>query len=142
MNYEPIEEHHNKRATFLPQTTDDTTPCIQLAGIQIYTYLFRRQLRISIHYDTAEDFLLDDNDTLPTEISLSGTIVYDRHQNTRESCPTCSGFSRETTHMICMTCGTDFTTEPPQKITTNALEVLRGAYAEVRRLQAEIDQNT
>jgi hypothetical protein len=82
MNYEPIEEHHNKRATFLPQTSDDTTPCIQLAGIQIYTYLFRGQLRISVHYDTAEDFLLDDNDAVPTEITIGPSVVYDSRQDT------------------------------------------------------------
>ena len=82
MNYEPIEEHHNKRATFHPQTRDDGTPCVQLAGIQIYTYLHQRQLCISVHYDTAEDFLLDENDAVPTEISLSGIVVYDSHKNT------------------------------------------------------------
>lgn len=81
MNYEPIEEHHNKRTLFRPQTTDDTTPCIELAGIQVYTYLHRGELRISIHYDTAEQFLLDENDTIPTEISVGGTIVYKSHHN-------------------------------------------------------------
>lgn len=85
MNYEPIEEHHNKRAIFRPQTRDDTTPCVELAGIQIYTYLHRGQLRISIHYDTAEAFLLDENNTIPTEISVGGTIVYDSHHPQQET---------------------------------------------------------
>lgn len=79
MNYEAIEEHHNKHATFHPQTTRNETPCVQLAGIQIYTYLHQAQLRISIHYDTTESFLLAEHDNVPTEISVGGTIVYNSH---------------------------------------------------------------
>lgn len=81
MNYEPVEEHHNKHAVFRPQTRDDSTPCVELAGIQIYTYLHQGQLRISVYYDSTEEFLLDEHDAVPTEISLSGIIVYDSHKD-------------------------------------------------------------
>lgn len=52
------------------------------------------------------------------------------------TCPACTGRSRETTHMICMECGTDYTAEPPRRITPHGLEVLREALAEVKRLRA------
>lgn len=52
-------------------------------------------------------------------------------------CPTCSGPTRETTHMICMECGTDYASGPPQKIPANAFAVLRAGLDEVKRLRAE-----
>jgi hypothetical protein len=58
-----------------------------------------------------------------------------------EACPTCSGPTRETSHMICMDCGTDYFADPPQKLSANALEVLRGYRAEVDRLRAEAEQH-
>lgn len=54
------------------------------------------------------------------------------------TCPTCSGRSRETTHMICMECGTDYLAQPPQKLTANGLAVLLGYRAELHRLRAEL----
>lgn len=51
------------------------------------------------------------------------------------TCPTCTGQTRETTHMICMDCGTDYTTDPTQRLTPHGLEVLREALAEVGRLR-------
>jgi len=54
------------------------------------------------------------------------------------ACLTCSGRTRETTHMICLECGTDYLAEPPQKLTENGLAVLLGYRAEVHRLRAEL----
>lgn len=76
------DNHYNNNVTFLPQTSEHTTPCVEIGGIQVYTYFHRGQLRISVHYDTAEPDLLDDNHRVATEITIGGTTVYDTASNT------------------------------------------------------------
>lgn len=53
-------------------------------------------------------------------------------------CSVCSGPTCETTHMICLECGTDYAAEPPQKLSDNALSVLRTSLDEVHRLRSEV----
>lgn len=52
-------------------------------------------------------------------------------------CPKCWGPSRETTHMICLECGTDYLASPPQKLTENGLRVLCAGLEELARLREE-----
>jgi hypothetical protein len=52
-------------------------------------------------------------------------------------CPVCSFPVRETSHMICMACGTDYAAKPPQKLSRNAFAVLLAYRDEADRLRAE-----
>jgi hypothetical protein len=69
--------------------------------------------------------------------SLCGPPLVVEELMAENACPTCSWPTRETTHMICMDCGTDYLAAPPQKLSANAFEVLCGYRAEVHRLRAE-----
>lgn len=68
----------NRAAKFLPQTDDETRPCIELAGVQVYAYLDNDGvLRVSVDLDTADERLKDDEDCVTVRMTVQGETVYD-----------------------------------------------------------------
>jgi hypothetical protein len=81
---------------------------------------------------TVEDATSTAYNAIVTEIRGSRDIVA-----ALLPCPVCSFPVRETSHMICMACGTDYAAKPPQKLSPNAFAVLLAYRDEVDRLRAE-----
>lgn len=89
------EQRINMAATFLPMEppavieTDPVTggpapydpdggtlPCIEVGGVQVYAYFSDGVLHVSTHYDTADPEVLTEDDTVPTEVNVGGTVVW------------------------------------------------------------------
>lgn len=72
----------NLAARFLPQDPedDDTRPCIEIDGIQVYVYFDRAgKLTISAHFDAAEPETLDADGCVPTRVTLGAGDVFNCH---------------------------------------------------------------
>ena len=70
----------NLAVRFLPQDPedDDTLPCIEIEGIQVYVYFDEAgKLTISAHLDTAEPATLDAAGCVPTRVTLGAGDVFD-----------------------------------------------------------------
>lgn len=72
------ERERNLAAQFLPQRENDerSLPCIEIAGVQVYVYFDGGELRISAHYDTADEEVQTERRTVPTRISVGGEEVF------------------------------------------------------------------
>lgn len=71
----------NSSAIFHPQEHpgDDGLPCIELADILIFAYLDTdlRTVRISIHLDTTHEQLVRADGTVPIQVEIEDTTVFD-----------------------------------------------------------------
>ncbi|MGW7073510.1 hypothetical protein ACWGII_39635 [Streptomyces sp. NPDC054855] len=71
----------NSSAVFHPQAhpADDGLPCIELAGILVFAYLDAdlHTVRISIHLDTTHEQLVRADGTVPLQIEIEDTTVFD-----------------------------------------------------------------
>lgn len=76
----------NLTARFLPQdpADDNTLPCVEIAGIQVYVYFDPDDglLTISAHYDTADDAALDLAQCVPTRVVIGDTDVWPSERRT------------------------------------------------------------
>lgn len=79
----------NKTARFHPadstvSTTDPDPedavplPCVEIAGVQVYSYLHGKtgRLRVSLDLDTTQPWLLVDQERVPIEVTVGGVQVY------------------------------------------------------------------
>jgi hypothetical protein len=70
----------NLRARFLPQEPDDenTLPCIETGGAQVYAYWTAEGLCVSVHLDTGEipEQLYDVDGTIPVHVTVNGDTVF------------------------------------------------------------------
>lgn len=80
----------NRAAVFHPADGPESTtapgpdetpglPCVEVAGIQCYTYLNGQtgQLKVSLHFDTAEPWLLTADGNVPVEVNVGGDTVFE-----------------------------------------------------------------
>lgn len=65
----------NMEAKFLPMDEEDTLPCLEVGGVQVYAYFEGGRLRVSVHYDTAEEVVVSSQGTIPTRIDAGPTTV-------------------------------------------------------------------
>ncbi|WP_147339708.1 hypothetical protein [Actinomadura spongiicola] len=72
-------ERANRAAAFHPMRDEDTLPCIEVAGIQVYTYLdpTTRTVRVSIHLDTTDAALLRPDETVPLRVMCGDEVLFD-----------------------------------------------------------------
>jgi hypothetical protein len=70
----------NEAAVFLPMTTDDEKPCIEVAGAQVYAYVQDGTLVVSVHLDTADKAVFatygPDDGLVPVEVTVGADTVY------------------------------------------------------------------
>jgi len=66
----------NCSAWFSPGGWDDTLPCVEIGGVQVYVYFADGELRISTHYDTAYPEVQTEAGTIPTRVSIGGDVEY------------------------------------------------------------------
>lgn len=66
----------NCSAWFSPGGWDDTLPCVEIGGVQVYVYFADGELRISTHYDTAHPEVQTEAGTIPTRVSIGGDVEY------------------------------------------------------------------
>jgi hypothetical protein len=66
----------NAAARFLPMGSDGVLPCIEVGGVQVYAYFADCELRVSIHYDTADAEVLTKEGTVPTRVSIGDSVEY------------------------------------------------------------------
>ena len=68
-----FDDDRNLDARFLPQDPDDpdSLPCVDIGGVQVYTYFKHGELHINVHYDG-----LDIDAVTPTLLTLGDTRVY------------------------------------------------------------------
>lgn len=66
----------NMAAKFFPQTDEDTKPCIEVAGAQVYAYVDPDgYLNVSVDLDTVRSFMLTDESgelLVPIRFSVNG----------------------------------------------------------------------
>lgn len=68
----------NRAAVFHPETGEDTRPCIEIAGVLVFTYVDPDGIvRVSAHLDTAEPSVLDSRSLVPMRVVIEDTTVYD-----------------------------------------------------------------
>ncbi|MDN3029436.1 hypothetical protein [Streptomyces sp. S.PB5] len=71
----------NSSALFHPQENpdDEGLPCIELAGILVFAHLDadRQAVRISVHLDTTDEQLLRADGTVPVQMEIEDTTVFD-----------------------------------------------------------------
>lgn len=71
----------NSSAVFHPQEHpgDDGLPCIELAGILVFAYLDAdlHTVRISVHLDTTHEQLVRTDGTVPIQVEIEDTTVFD-----------------------------------------------------------------
>jgi hypothetical protein len=70
----------NLAARFLPEDPDDddTLPCVETGGVQVYAYWAANEgLCVSLHLDGGiPDGLTTDAGTVPVRITVEGHLVY------------------------------------------------------------------
>lgn len=68
----------NRAARFLPQREDDedSLPCVEIGGVQVYVYFADGELRISTHYDDAYPEVQTEAGSIPTRVSIGGDVEY------------------------------------------------------------------
>ncbi|MFD7708612.1 hypothetical protein [Streptomyces sp. NPDC059786] len=71
----------NSSAVFHPQEhpDDEGLPCTEIAGILVFAYLDadRGAVRVSVHLDTAHEQLVRADGTVPVQVEVEDTTVYD-----------------------------------------------------------------
>ncbi len=57
---------------------DEGLPCIEIAGVLVFAYLDAdtRALRVSVHLDTADEQLLQADDSVPVQVDVEDTTVF------------------------------------------------------------------
>jgi hypothetical protein len=75
----------NTTARFLPQTSEDTLPCLELTGVQVYAYLDPEigAFRVSVDLDTAAPALHRADFTIPVRVDVGDVIVFDDSSQAR-----------------------------------------------------------
>ncbi|MFI9825266.1 hypothetical protein ACIHFC_33235 [Streptomyces sp. NPDC052013] len=71
----------NSSAVFHAQEgpDDEGLPCIEIAGVLVFAYLDadRGAVRISVHLDTADEALVQDDGTVPVQVDVEDATVFD-----------------------------------------------------------------
>ncbi|MGW4720853.1 hypothetical protein [Nocardia sp. NPDC004260] len=72
----------NRAAEFHPQTSDETRPCIEVAGVLVFTYIDDNGVvRVSVHLDTTDAAVHDIRGLVPIRIVLEDSVVFDSEQD-------------------------------------------------------------
>jgi hypothetical protein len=67
----------NLAAQFHPATFDTVQPCITVAGVWVFAYIDDDGVvRVSVHLDETEQWLVRDDNTVAMRIAVQGTDVY------------------------------------------------------------------
>ncbi|MGW5636308.1 hypothetical protein [Streptomyces sp. NPDC003832] len=70
----------NSAAVFHPMTgpDDDGLPCIEIAGILVFTYLDPdiQAVRVTVHLDTTDELLLQSGHTVPLHVEVDDSTVF------------------------------------------------------------------
>lgn len=71
----------NERASFLPMTTDDEKPCVQVAGALVFAYVENGALVVSVDLETAESGTYakygPDRDLVPVRVNVGSDPVFE-----------------------------------------------------------------
>jgi hypothetical protein len=77
------EDRLNQQASYLPMTgpyrdadSDGSLPCLTVGGVQVYAYFEAGALVVSVHYDTADNAVANDEGCVPTRVLLGGEQVH------------------------------------------------------------------
>lgn len=71
----------NRAAEFHSQTSDETRPCIEVAGVLVFTYIDDNGVvRVSVHLDTTDVAVHDTRGLVPIRIVLEDAVVFDSEQ--------------------------------------------------------------
>lgn len=70
-------ERANRAATFHPISDEETLPCVEVAGIQVYTHLdpTTQAVRVSTHLDTTDAALLRPDATVPLCVMCGDDVL-------------------------------------------------------------------
>lgn len=81
----------NSAAVFHPMKDpdDEGLPCIEIAGIFVFAYLDsdKEAVRVSIHLDSASDWLVRQGGTVPLRVEVEDTVVLDDSSEERAPLP-------------------------------------------------------
>ncbi|MFI6290076.1 hypothetical protein ACIBEJ_00740 [Nonomuraea sp. NPDC050790] len=79
----------NRDARFLPMA-EDTLPCLEVAGVQVYLYLDAelRVVQVSVNVDEPRPGLLRADATVPLRVDVGHTTVFDDSDRARAAQPT------------------------------------------------------
>ncbi|MEZ0076322.1 hypothetical protein [Planotetraspora sp. GP83] len=75
----------NRSATFAPRTSDDTLPYIEVGGVLTFLYLHHQggAVRVSVDLDDPATYLLRPDGTVPVQVTIQGTVVFDDSEQGR-----------------------------------------------------------
>lgn len=70
----------NLNAVLYPVSSEDDTPCIQVAGIQAYLYLDAesKKVRVAIDLGGTQPWVVRPDGTVPLEVVVGNTVVFDK----------------------------------------------------------------